>query len=476
MMHDYAVVGGGIGGCSAAALLHHQGKNVVLIEKEPVLGGCASTFSYGDSRYNAGATTVSGYHEGGILRRLCETLGVTPNLITSDPAITIVQNGRTCIRYRDLERFLEEIEAFYPHPRHREFWTLVQTIGRDFYAMEGHYYSNRSFLAKLRSILSFTPLIHRFWPYLHTNARAFIERFYGGLSDEYLDFLEAQILIVTQAKSDQVSFFTAALALGYTFCETHYPLGGMSAVCETITSKMNDVRLGCEALSIARREGFYTIATPQGAIHARNLVMATSHFDSARLFSDDAILTYYRKYERLNNRQSAFVLYMSVRSDLPFAHHYQLIAEEVFKHTLSKSLFASFSNPSDTAMAPQGHYRITASVHTDLREWVGLPPAEYRARKKELHDLLRNWICDRLAIDRECVTESFAATPKTFGRYIHRTQLGGNTLSLSNLLPSLPANDTPIRGFYQVGDTSYAAQGWPGVVMGAMNLLRLIDA
>jgi len=48
-------------------------------------------------------------------------------------------------------------------------------------------------------------------------------------------------------------------------------------------------------------------------------------------------------------------------------------------------------------------------------------------------------------------------------------------LTLANFLPRLPANDTPIKGFYQVGDTAYAAQGWPGVVMGAFNCMRMID-
>jgi hypothetical protein len=70
---------------------------------------------------------------------------------------------------------------------------------------------------------------------------------------------------------------------------------------------------------------------------------------------------------------------------------------------------------------------------------------------------------------------SFAATPNTFAHYINRSQLGGNAISMKNFLPFLPSNDTRIKDLYNVGDTVYAAQGWPGVMLGVKNLQRLLD-
>ena len=48
-------------------------------------------------------------------------------------------------------------------------------------------------------------------------------------------------------------------------------------------------------------------------------------------------------------------------------------------------------------------------------------------------------------------------------------------MTIKNFLPKLPANDTPLKGLYHVGDSVYAAQGWPGVMMGVENLKRLLD-
>lgn len=475
MIYDTIIVGGGMGGCSIAALLNAKNYNVLLIEKEPSLGGCASTFKHKGSLYNAGATTLAGYHEGGIVRRLCETIGVNPPLISTDPAITIIQGSRHCIRYRDVERFIGEMERFYPHPKHAEFWRLVDTIGKTFYSMDGYYYSNRTWIKKVRSLLSFFPMIKNFRPYLLGDAKTFIKTFYGSISPEYLDFLDAQIMIVAQASSENVNFLTAALSLGYTFNETHYPIGGMGALCSAITSKLPAIRLGCTVQSISFSEGLYHLATSDGSFKAKNAIMGTAIYGLNPIFTETKINHYYQRYRSLNNYQSAFVLYMTLRSSRRFEHHYQLIASNIIPDTLSKALFVSFSDPSDTLIAPSGEYRITASIHTDARWWTGLTPSAYKHKKLSLQELLLHWILDTLSLNKEDVTQCFSATPKTFGRYLHRTQLGGNALTHSNALPFLPANDTPIQGFYNVGDTTYPAQGWPGVVMGAFNTLRMID-
>jgi phytoene dehydrogenase-like protein len=473
-MREYAILGGGIGGCSCAALLNAHGHDVVLLEKEPNLGGCASTFSRAGYAYNAGATTLAGYHKGGIVRNLFEKVGVAPNLIATDPGIVVIQGKHQIKRFMDVEQFVNELQQSHPHPKHTEFWKLVLEIGKTFYALDGHYYSNQSLQKKLLSLLSFTPMLKKFWPYLWKDARSFIQHFYGGITPEYLDFLDSQILIVAQSKSDRVNFFTAAVSLGYTFNETHYVLGGMGKLCDVLTSHVADVRKECEVGLIRKEKDRYILSTHDDLIEAKNLIMGTSHYESSQWFSNTRIKKYYNRFEKLNNHQSAFVLYLTLKSKRSFHHHYQIITQNLIPHTISKALFISFSDVCDTQIAPLGHYSVTASIHTDARWWTDIESALYRRQKKELTQLLQTLICDTLHINTDEIIEAFAATPKTFGKYINRTQLGGNALTMNNLLPLLPSNNTPVQGLYQAGDTSYAAQGWPGVAMGAMNLMKLI--
>ncbi len=456
-MFEYAVVGSGIGGSSIAAYLDAKGHETILLEKEPYLGGCSSTFDHKGYAYNTGATTLAGYEEGHIVKSMFDKIGFTPELLVTDPAIVIIQNGKVTPRFSDLEAFLEVLEQNYPHPKNREFWTLIYTLGKEFYAMHGHHYSNSSLWKKLISLTSFLPMLVKFQRYLRTNAFDFIKDFYGDISQEYLKFLEAQILIVAQAHSKEINFFTAALSLGYTFNETHYVPGGLGALFDQMTANMKNVRRNSEIKKIERHSDHFTLHTKKESIKAKKVILNSTVYDSGKLFDDGKIKNYYKKYETLNNHQSSFMLYMTIKSSKKYEHHYQLIQDEKYIHSLSNAIFVSFSDVTDTMLTPEGHYSITVSIHTDSRFWQD--KTNYKSKKEELQSQILKSICDILDINEEEIVHQFAATPRSFKRYINRSQLGGNAITMKNFLPKLPSNDTAIDGLYHVGDTVYRCTG-----------------
>lgn len=475
-MIEYAVVGSGIGGSGIAAYLDAKGYKTVLFEKEPYLGGCSSTFSHQGFSYNTGATTLAGYQEGHIVKSMFDAIGFTPEFIPTDPSIVIIQNSKITPRYSDLEKFLAVLDKNYPHPKNREFWTLVHDLGTQFYAMQGHYYSNRSLFHKVRSLTSYLPLLFKFKRYLRHNAFHFISQLYGDITDEYLQFLESQVLIVAQAPLHKINFFTAAISLGYTFNETHYVPGGFGTLFEQMTASMENVQRKTEIIRIEKRENYFILHTKSGSLtgstRAKNVILNSTIYDSANLFSDEYIKNYYKPYETLNNHQSSFMLYMTIKSEKKFEHHYQLIQNEPYPYTLSNALFVSFSDTDDQKICKKGHYSITASIHTDERWWK--EKTFYKNKKEHLQSILIKSICDILDIKNEEIVHHFAATPQTFKHYINRHQLGGNAITMKNFLPKLPANDTRVEGLYHVGDTVYAAQGWPGVMLGIDNLRKLL--
>jgi len=472
-MFEYAVVGSGVGGSSIAAYLNAKGNDVVLFEKESYLGGCSSSFKHGKYSYNTGATTLAGYQENFIVKEMFDSIGFTPRVIETEPTIVVMQNGKVTPRYKDFEKFLDVLESNYPHPKNREFWTLVYKINTDFYKHEGHYYSNKSLFKKIASLMSFFPLALSFGKYLSRSAYSVIESFFGAIDAEYLQFLESQILIVAQAPTKEINFLTAALALGYTFNENHYVVGGFSTLFDDMTQNIKNVERSSEIKKILRVKDGFELQTKEKIFYAKKVILNSTVYDSAKLFEDVKTQEYYKGYEKLNNHQSSFMLYATIKSDKKFEHHYQIIEDEKFKHTISKALFVSFSDKEDDMLAPKGHYSITASIHTDTRFWED--KALYKAQKKELQELLLDTIMKHLNIDKDEVVHSFGATPNSFAHYINRSQLGGNAISMKNFLPFLPSNDTKIKGLYNVGDTVYAAQGWPGVMLGVKNLQRLLD-
>ena len=69
---------------------------------------------------------------------------------------------------------------------------------------------------------------------------------------------------------------------------------------------------------------------------------------------------------------------------------------------------------------------------------------------------------------------SFAGTSKTFSRYINRSNCGGKAITAKNIF-QLPSCNTPFEGLYNVGDTVFAGQGWPGVAIGVEVLNKKVE-
>ena len=70
------VIGAGIGGLTAAALLARRGYAVTVYDQAIVPGGCASTFKRKGFTFDVGATQVAGLEPGGIHHRIFEELEI----------------------------------------------------------------------------------------------------------------------------------------------------------------------------------------------------------------------------------------------------------------------------------------------------------------------------------------------------------------------------------------------------------------
>src|SRR5262245_13240078 len=87
--YDVAVVGGGLAGLTAAALLGRAGKSVVVYERTESLGGRASTQNVDGFQFNLGPHAL---YRGGHAMRVLTELGITID------AGAVEASGSTAVR------------------------------------------------------------------------------------------------------------------------------------------------------------------------------------------------------------------------------------------------------------------------------------------------------------------------------------------------------------------------------------------
>src|SRR6476619_6425972 len=105
------VVGAGIGGLTAAALLARRGDQVLVLDQAIVPGGCASPFKRRGFTFDVGATQVAGLEPGGIHHRIFSELDIDlPEATYCDPACAVYLPKETqpiCV-WRDPEQWKAE--------------------------------------------------------------------------------------------------------------------------------------------------------------------------------------------------------------------------------------------------------------------------------------------------------------------------------------------------------------------------------
>lgn len=497
------VIGAGIGGLTAGALLAHRGYSVFMLDRAIVPGGCASTFKRRGFTFDVGATQVAGLEPGGIHHRIFSELEIPlPEATFCDPACAVYLPGETeqINVWRDAQKWQAERQRQFPGSE--PFWQLMGKLFQYSFAFQQRdpVLPPRNLWDMLQLLLAVRPDTLLTAPFTFWTVGDALRWFKLDRDHRLRTFLDLQLKLYSQVDAEETALLYAATALGVSQSPQglYHPKGSMQVLSDRLVSALK--RDGGKLLMRHTVESLETAGNKVTGVRIRNQKTDDVWTEPADLVVANVTVQnlvqllelrqkaegkelpfpmwgYQHRVEKLPAASGAFVVYLGVEEvAIPpnCPPHLQFLYDATGPIGENNSLFVSVSQPGD-GRAPQGKATIIASSFTDTQQWWNC--RDYEALKQKYTQEAISRLGEYFHLTPETILHIEAATPRTFEHFTGRDRgvVGGIGQRIPTFGPFGFANRTPMENLWLVGDSTHPGEGTAGVSYSALTAVRQIE-
>jgi len=473
---DAIVIGSGIGGLVAGALLARYGKRVIICESHTIPGGAAHSFSRHGFHFDSGPSFFCGLSDPNSLnplRQVLDVLGESVPAIAYDPLGHYHFPDVTLPIYGNLDRYRATLATLTPQGAtelkrlEQRFLKLYEALGdipplalrSDFGLVSlliGHY------LPAMVKLLFQLPAIQCSVADLMTDIR-----------DPWLRRLvDLECFLLSGLKADG----TVAPEVAFMFGERSrsvidYPLGGSGAIVRALVRGLErwggTLRLGTHVKQILVNSGKVTgVHLCNGEmLYAPVVISNASIWDTYThlLQPDDLPPTFRQKVLETPVVDSFMHLHLGIRVDGLdglTGHHVVVHDRDIDITVPGNTCMISIPTVWDPSLAPPGHHTVHAYTLEPYMGWE--KDSTYKARKQDRAQPLFRAL-ERVIPDlKSRIALELIGTPLTHARYLRRHQ-GTYGPAIAAGQGMFPSCHTPITGLYRVGDSTMPGIGVPAV-------------
>lgn len=489
------VVGGGVGGLVAAAVLARAGVSVTVLEAQSYLGGCAGTFFRQRYRFDAGATLAAGFGPEGAMTRLFAWLGADVEAHLAEQIMSVRLPSRTSLVLPADRAAWRRLRRDRFGPGVEKFWAWQERTASTAWRFADQLppwpaNSAGEWLRCLSSAMSVAgrepaSLIHP--GILLDTRRSLAHHLPKGDEPALRDlrsFVDGQLLISAQAPSDEALALYGAAALDFPWRGVAQLRGGMGGIAEALSGVIQAhggrVLTRRRVTKIVRERGrVIGVESDRGErLQARRVVANLTPWNLRALLDPDegelpeALADLDSPERDLDRAWGAFVLHCGVDEavidDAAPLHHQVHLGGPMGD---GNTVFVSVSPGWDGGRAPAGKRAVTLTTHTVLAPWWELLAEDREAyvfRKASYQDRLL--AAGELAIPglRRGLDVVFAGTPVTYSFYTGRMRgwVGGipQTRLGDSFAPRISA------GLRLVGDSVFPGQSTLAVALSSLRV------
>lgn len=467
--YDVIVIGAGIGGLAAGAILSRKGKKVLVIEKNPVAGGYVVNFRRGNFEFDTSLHLIDGFVKGGYVYEVANECGILDKIELLKPKYlfrSIYPDFDINVPQTNLKEYIDLLGSLFP----QEYSNIVHLFKEmtDIFG-EAKELLYTYFPYNLELIM--VPLkYHAILKYFTKTYQQMLGRY---IKDERLKAIISQLWPYFGLPPSKLSAFYYVFPYYDYLCSGgYYPKGGARSLVDTFLSVIEDnggeIRLKTEVKKIIVKNRL-----AQGVLIEKDEFIGgdfiISNIDTRKTFLtligiDNLPLRYVNRIKNLQPSISAFQIYLGLKCNLKelgyndyeifYNPSYDIdrqfskgvmgcdIKENVCVLTISSNI-NSFS-PLDNKSI------MEISVLSNYDFWASLKKEEYNDQKQRVaQDLIKQAekIMPGLSSNIEKIE---IATPLTMERYTgnYKGAIYGWSQIISQSGINRLKNSTPISNLY----------------------------
>ncbi|MDZ7806671.1 MAG: NAD(P)/FAD-dependent oxidoreductase [Gracilimonas sp.] len=489
--YDAIIIGSGMGGMSAGAMLANDGYKVLILEKAHAPGGCSSSYFRKGHVFESGATTLIGFDENQPMWKLENETGIQIPREEITPSMSVWIDGEQITRYKDREQWIQEcVRVFGNENAQRAFWNEAFNVADLVWkvSLKNPFFPPKKLSEWVKLGVNNNPLDVWVLKYAFRSVQSVMKKF-GVDTPKFKQFVDEQLMITAQAGSNETPFLFGAAGITYTNYSNFYVPGGLLEMVNAIRAFIQDkggalhTKEGAE--KIIRDENGFTVHTKnkrnETFTYQSPIVISNVPVWNMQDMTEDEMHDYFRsEAKNFNEAWGAITLGIATDDvypeDLPLHNQIHLDEGEKVPFTNSDSIFVSMSKPGDTIRTKKGMRTLNVSTHALPEFWYSMN-GQYEEAKQQVQEFIVTTLRNKLpGFSNAQIDVIHTATPVTWENWVYRKKgrVGGIPQSMARSLLNWTPNETPFKGLYLCGDTTFPGQGIPGVTLSGINVYSRI--